>query len=98
MKYTEVIPAMNKCAGNPVSAFLRLLNRMVYGTDFEDDEKEGRKMMENSLGQAMSDASAAMTDIQKTAPDLKPTPAPAPAQSGTGDAYTKFKEQHNTNN
>ena len=89
---------MNKCAGNPVSAFLRLLSRMVYGTDFEDDEKEGRQMMENALGQALSDVSTTMTDIQKATPELKPTPAPEPVQSGTGDAYTKFKEQHNINN
>ena len=95
MKYTEVIPAMQKCAAeNPVSAFLKLLSRMVYGTDFEDDKEEGRKMMGDAVGQAMTDASNTMTDIQKTAPDLKPSPA----QSSAGDSYTKFKEQHNSNN
>lgn len=99
MKYTEVIPAMQKCAANPVSGVLKFLSRLVYGTDFDEDEREGKERVGNAMGQAFSNVADTLIDVQKAAPDFKPTTAPAPKeQSDAGDAYTKFKEQHNTNN
>ena len=96
MKYTEVIPAMQKNAsGSPFSAFLKLLSRMVYGTDFDEDEREGRKMVGEAMGKAVGDMADTMIDASNAVPELKQD---TEAQTGASDTYTKFKEQHNSNN
>ena len=92
MKYTEVIPAMNKCAAGPMAEFFRLLSRLVYGTEFEDADREGKEQTSNRLGVAIAKIPETISEAGKAA-------APAASADNTADSsYTNFKAQYNKNN
>ena len=93
MKYTEVIPAMQKCAAGPMAEFFRLLSRLVYGAEFEDAEREGRQEASSRLGTAISKIPEAVSEAGKAA-----APAASASNNMADSSYTNFKAQYNKNN
>ena len=71
MRYTDLIYNMKKQAG--IDSFFKLLSRLVYGTDFEEDEQEAKDTVMRGMGDGFKDAMDTARAAASTADTFSPS-------------------------